>query len=134
MRSPSYQWEMWHHPLHGPDYGFRLLGPLSQLSFLAFDGENPRLWISRCQSYFYMYGVDPDVWVRVASMHMTPPMACWFQAVQYHYMEVPWSLFNKLLLERFGKNQHQALSRHLFCIRQTGSVSDYIDRFCTLKD
>lgn len=38
------------HPFHpiAPE----LLGKLPKLPFPVFDGDNPRLWISRCETYF----------------------------------------------------------------------------------
>jgi hypothetical protein len=45
------------------EFQSRLFGKLPKLDFPAFDGENPKLWISRCETYFDMYQVDPEVWV-----------------------------------------------------------------------
>nr|ACR36904.1 unknown [Zea mays] len=118
---------------HG-DSAFSSLGKLPKLPFPAFEGDNPRLWISQCESYFEMYQVDPAVWIRVISMHLSPTVACWFQAIQRRYVELRWPLFCKLLMDRFGRDQHQALLRQLFRIRQTGSVEEYITRFSTLMD
>ena len=39
---------------------------LPKLDFPAFDGENPQFWNSRCEKYFAVYGLQPDLWVRVA--------------------------------------------------------------------
>lgn len=47
-------------------------------------------------------------------------------------MELRWPLFCKLLMDRFGRDQHQALLRQLFRIRQTRPVEEYITRFSTL--
>jgi hypothetical protein len=45
------------------------------MNFSKFDGENPQLWKSRCESYFEIYEVDELVWVKVASMHFEGPAA-----------------------------------------------------------
>jgi hypothetical protein len=73
--------------------GFHSLGKLPQLPFPTFEGDNPRLWISRCENYFDMYFVDPDSWIRVASMYLSPSVACWFQAVQRQHPDLQWPLF-----------------------------------------
>jgi hypothetical protein len=39
-----------------------------------------------------------------------------------------------MILERFGKDQHQWLLRQLFHIRQTSSVTAYVDEFFQLVD
>uniref|UniRef100_A0A0A8YVJ7 Retrotransposon gag domain-containing protein n=1 Tax=Arundo donax TaxID=35708 RepID=A0A0A8YVJ7_ARUDO len=45
-----------------------------------------------------------------------------------------WPEFVKLLLDRFGRDQHELLIRQLFQIRQSGLVTDYIERFSELVD
>jgi hypothetical protein len=39
-----------------------------------------------------------------------------------------------MLLDRFGRDQHELLIKQLFHIKQMGSVSDYIDKFAGLMD
>ena len=39
-----------------------------------------------------------------------------------------------MLLERFGRDQHESLIRQLYHIRQTTTVTDYVDRFSELVD
>jgi len=63
-------------PGRSVDQGPRYLGKLPKISFSTFDGYNPRLWISRCEIYFDMFHVEPDSWIRVASMHLSPVIAC----------------------------------------------------------
>jgi hypothetical protein len=46
-------------------------GRLPQLNFPVFDGDNPKLWIRHSQDYFDMYSVDPHMWIKVATMHLT---------------------------------------------------------------
>lgn len=114
--------------------GSRSIGKLPQLSFPSFDGDNPRLWISRCEKYFDMYSVELESWVKVATMHLSPPVACWFQSVEMQYQYVSWPLFCELLHGRYGRDQHQSLLRLLFRIRQDGKVAEYIEKFSTLVD
>ncbi|KAK8458078.1 hypothetical protein SEVIR_3G298950v4 [Setaria viridis] len=108
---------------HGPLYesscsrgrsvetGHRYGGKLPKISFPTFDGYNPRLWISRCEIYFDMYHVEPDAWIRVASMHLSPVVACWFQSVERKFPTLTWPHFCLLLHEWFGKDQQQLLIR-----------------------
>jgi hypothetical protein len=37
------------------------LGQLPKLHFPKLDSENPKLWQSRCESYFEMYAVEQPV-------------------------------------------------------------------------
>jgi hypothetical protein len=112
----------------------RSLGKLPKLPFPGFDGTNPGLWISHCENYFDMYDVEPTAWIRVASMYMTPQVACWFQAVELKNPHMSWPMLCRMLHDRFGRDQLQSLLRHLFRIHQTDSVTEYQERFVTLVD
>jgi hypothetical protein len=59
------------------------LGKLPKMNFPKFESENPKLWQSRCETYFEMYGVDPEVQVRVATMHFEGPAARWLQSINH---------------------------------------------------
>jgi hypothetical protein len=61
-----------------------LTGKLPKMSFPKFDGENPKLWLSCCESYFDMYSVDSSIWVKVASMHFEGAAARWLQSIDHH--------------------------------------------------
>jgi hypothetical protein len=56
-------------------------GKLPKMNFLKFEGKNSKLWQSRCESYFDMYEVDRNIWVKVASMHFEGLAARWLQSV-----------------------------------------------------
>jgi hypothetical protein len=48
---------------------------LAKLNFPVFNGNSPKLWISRCDDYFELYDVSPKDWIKVASMHFVDPGA-----------------------------------------------------------
>jgi hypothetical protein len=52
-----------------------------------------------------MYDVEPEAWIRVASMHMTPQMAFWFQSVELRHPRLSWPLLCHFLHDRFGHDQ-----------------------------
>ncbi|KAK3145235.1 hypothetical protein QOZ80_4AG0325910 [Eleusine coracana subsp. coracana] len=110
------------------------LGHLPKMHFPKFNGDNPKLWISRCEDYFEMYMVDPVVWIRVAAMHFTDAAARWLQSVESRIRNMAWSEFCTLLLERFARDHHELLIRQLFHIKQTSTVAEYIERFTALID
>lgn len=58
-------------------------GHLPKLNFLEFSGDNPKLWITRCESYFEMYEVEEFRWIQIASMYLSDAAARWFQSVQH---------------------------------------------------
>lgn len=40
-------------------------GALSDFPFPSFDGSNPRLWVTKAESYFDIYSVDSYKWVKL---------------------------------------------------------------------
>jgi hypothetical protein len=100
----------------------------------VFFGDDPQLWRSRCETYFDMYGVEPSLWIRVASMHLNGAVARWFQSAERRLRDVGWSEFCARVHDRFGRDQHEAHIRQLFHICQTASVSEYVEQFSVLVD
>jgi hypothetical protein len=45
-----------------------------------------------------------------------------------------WQEFHAQIHDRFGREQHESLICHLFRIRQTTSVAEYVEQFSTLVD
>jgi hypothetical protein len=104
------------------------------MDFPRFNGENPKLWQNRCEDYFVMFDTDPSLYVSVAAMQFEGPAARWLQAVQTKLNAISWEDFSVMVLQRFGRNQHQSLIRRLYRLIQTGSVEEYIDQFAELVD
>jgi hypothetical protein len=100
----------------------------------VFSGEDPQLWKSRCENYYEMYGVEESLWVRVALMHMEGAVAPWLQSAECRIIETSWSEFCVMIHDRFGCDQHEALIRQLFHIRQSGTVALYVEEFSALVD
>jgi hypothetical protein len=111
-----------------------LLGQLPKVPFPPFDGDNPKLWQTRCEDYFTMYSVDPRVWIRIATMHFSGPAARWLQSVEPQLPHISWVDFGGLIRERFGRDQHEILIRQLFHIKQTTTVAVYVEQFSQLVD
>jgi len=109
-------------------------GRIPKLNFPLFDGDNPKVWLYRCESYFEMCSLDSSIWIPLAAMHMNGPAARWFQSVEDKLRSAEWSDFSKFLLDRFGRKQKELLIRQLFHIRQSGSVADYVSQFSELLD
>jgi hypothetical protein len=78
------------------------LGSLSKLHFLAFDGDNPDLWISMSEDYCDIYHIDPSMWIHIVVMHFTCPAVRWCQSVEKRFKGTIWREFDTWSLERFG--------------------------------
>lgn len=74
------------------------------------------------------------MWVKVSTMHCTVAAARWKQSIESQIRQTTWLVFSKMLLERFGGNEHELLLRRLFHVRKTGSIADYIEQFSGLID
>jgi hypothetical protein len=77
-----------------------------------------------------MYEVDHSIWVKVASMHFEGPAARWLQSVEHRVKTASWSELCSWINDRFGRDQQELLIRQMYKIKQTGSVQEYIDKFC----
>lgn len=104
------------------------------MDFPKFDGENPKLWQTRCEDYFAMFDTDPDLWIAVAAMQFEGPAARWLSFVQHKFVRASWGEFCTAVIHRFGRNQHQTLVQRLYRLRQTGTVEEYVAQFSELMD
>jgi hypothetical protein len=71
--------------------GVGSLGNLPKMQFPLFDGENPKLWQSRCEDYFLMYNVDQTLWIKIASMNFNGAAARCLQSVESKLAQSSWS-------------------------------------------
>ncbi|CAN6294759.1 unnamed protein product [Urochloa humidicola] len=110
------------------------LGKLPKLNFPYFDGENPKLWLTRVEDYFELYDVDASRWVTLATMHVSPAASRWVSSVTGKLKSCSWSEFSKMFLSRFGREHHELLVRQFLVIKQSGSVSEYVEQFSSLVD
>jgi hypothetical protein len=107
---------------------------LPKLNFPTFDGDNPKLWLSRAVDYLVMYEVEPHKWIKIATMHFHDPAAHWFPSVEFKLNSCYRATFESMVLDRFGRDQHALLVRQLFHIKQNGTVEEYIAKFASLVD
>lgn len=83
----------------------------------------------RCEAYFRVCGIDPQVWVDTAVVHFTGPAALWLEWSQAHQKCSSWELFCACVLEKFGRSEFQHLLRKFSRLKQTGSVLEYAEQF-----
>jgi hypothetical protein len=73
-----------------------------KIPFPKFDGENPKLWQSRCENYFDMSSVDKSNWVCIAAMYFDKASARWLQSIEHSAKYLDWTTFCQLVHDRFG--------------------------------
>jgi hypothetical protein len=67
-------------------------------------------------------------------MHFEGAATRWWQLVERRLRAASWEEFCSQLHERFGRDQHEALIKQLFHIRQSGTVAYYVEHFSALVD
>ena len=94
-----------------------------------FDGDNPRLWRDRCDMYFEVFSASPSLKTRFAVLNFKGAAASWLQTVERCGRITDWDDFCSAVFERFDWDQYQLHLRQLDGLCQTGSVSEFLDRF-----
>lgn len=98
-------------------------GRIPKLNFPSFVGDNPRLWLSRCKDYFELCDTDQHKWFKIASMYVTGAAARWISSIKMQVKSCSWSEFSKLVLDRFGRDQHELLVRQFLAIRRSTLIN-----------
>ena len=66
-------------------------GPRVELP--RFDGTHPRLWQSRCEEYYKLWGTPRSLWITYASAQFEGAAIKWLEAYKHAYPESPWEDF-----------------------------------------
>jgi len=67
-------------------------------------------------------------------MYLEGNAACWYESIDNTPAIATWTTFCQSLHDRFDRDQHEAFIRQLFQIKQTSTVTDYVERFTKLVD
>lgn len=81
------------------------------------------------RKYFDVYGVVPDLWVRVATLNFTGNEARWLQLHESQSASFTWESLCTALCSKFGREQYQAHLRQFNTLRQSGTVVEYMTKF-----
>jgi hypothetical protein len=90
------------------------------------------MWKAKCESYFEVFNTPSTLWVKLASMHFVGSTAFWWQSVDPGARPPSWRELCSAVCARFERDQHNHLIRQFFHIKQTDSVSEYVDEFDSL--
>lgn len=81
----------YHSPSSLPHSGSGLhsgTGRMPKLDLPYFDGNNPKHWITLCEDYFNLYGVESYRWIRIARMHLQGAAKRWYPSVESQVKKV----------------------------------------------
>jgi hypothetical protein len=104
-----------------------------QTDFPRFDGENLRLWQKAAEKYFRLFTVDPTQQVEYATMHFIGNAAMWLQGIEDQLDKFTWEKLCEKLSKHFDRDKYQMLYRQAFKMKQTGTVTEYVERFNNLR-
>ncbi|XP_027086384.1 uncharacterized protein [Coffea arabica] len=106
---------------------------LPKLDFPVFDGENLREWVRRANKYFQIQGVEEELKSDLAQLHLKGKADIWFHGMYHRRIEVPWEELSMAICERFGGGTPEETIEEFNKLTQTGSVTDYLEKFELLK-
>ena len=79
--------------------------------------------------YFEVFSASPSLKTRFATLNFKGAAASWLQTVEHRGRITDWDDFCSAVFERFDQDQYKLHLRQLDGLRQTGSVSEFLDRF-----
>jgi hypothetical protein len=105
---------------------------MPQLDFPKFDGTNPKLWIKQCGTYFDLYAIPVENWVKLATVNFAGPAAFWMQTVEINIRKCSWEYLCQLVVDRFDRDQFNHFIHQFFHVKQIDSVTEYVTLFDNL--
>lgn len=79
--------------------------------------------------YFEVYAVSPHLKTRFAALNFKGTAAAWLQTLECRGRILDWDVLCDAALNRFDRDQYQILLRRIDTLRQSGSVSEYLEKF-----
>ncbi|XP_027151895.1 uncharacterized protein LOC113751950 [Coffea eugenioides] len=106
---------------------------LPKMDFPAFDGNSPREWVRRANKYFQIHGVEEGLKSDISQLHFQEKADIWFHGMYHEKGVVPWKELAMAVCERFGEGDPEEAIEEFNKLMQTGSVTEYLEKFEQLK-
>jgi hypothetical protein len=98
---------------------------LPKMPFPNFAGDNPKIWINKCNNYFAMYSIPKTLWVTSATMHLDENAAMWWEAYKLGNPSVSWQTFCQDVQAKFDSDDYRSALADLIALKQTSIVEEY---------
>ncbi|KAL6653746.1 hypothetical protein ACP70R_008673 [Stipagrostis hirtigluma subsp. patula] len=124
-----------HVPGHGEGAGHSHGGEsvkcswMPKMEFPRFDGSGARIWVEQSQSFFELYQIPAEFQVSAAALYMSGRAAHWYQVYRLDYGVTSWDQFKGAVLQEFDVDVHRTTVTELLMLKQSGSVTDYKQKF-----
>ncbi|XP_010445504.1 PREDICTED: uncharacterized protein LOC104728178 [Camelina sativa] len=102
---------------------------LKNVEMPLFDGTEAYSWIARVERFFRMGGFTDADRLELVSVSLTGDALSWYNWEINRLPFQSWLQFKARLLLRFGNLKSRGPSQSLFCLKQTGTVAEYIHQF-----
>ena len=98
---------------------------LPKMEFPRFDGNDARIWIDKCTTYFAMFQIPEGFRVTTATMYLDGCATHWFQAYKDPYGVLSWDELQSAVLAEFDITIHRDKIRDLLYLKQCDTVAEY---------
>lgn len=113
--------------------GLRLERPVTcwvrDVKMPLFEGEEPMGWIAHAEKFFEVQRVNQNMWLQLAFISMEGNALHWFQYWKKNTKRQSWSSFTTALLKRYSGDTRGDVYEHLAALRQTGTMTEFIQEF-----
>ncbi|GJX10084.1 retrotransposon-related protein [Tanacetum coccineum] len=95
----------------------------------ALKNDDVKGWVYRCKQFFKIDGIEEDMEVELASMHLYDQALVWHQQYVKKYGDrIPWEMYEGEVIKRFGAIYEDPIV-DLKNLKQEGSVQQYQESF-----
>ncbi|XP_019089071.1 PREDICTED: uncharacterized protein LOC104733383 [Camelina sativa] len=102
---------------------------MKNVEMAVFDGVGVYSWVARVERFFRLGGYNDEEKLALVSVSLSGEALSWYNWVINTREFNSWMQFKSSLMLRFGNLKIREPSQSLFCIKQTSSLADYIQRF-----
>ena len=107
---------------------------MPHLEIPLFDGSKPRWWICRCERFFQLYNVPEVQRITMVAVYLNDAADSWYQGwIKARVVEARWNELAEELYVRFGEKNMSNVIEEFKMMKQTGTVTDYLDKFKELR-
>jgi hypothetical protein len=106
---------------------------LPKLDFPKFQGDNPKIWKKKCETYFEVFSVPAHLQTRYATLNFTDKAALWLETIEAKGRIELWIDLCNIVFDRWDKDQHSLTMHQILNIKQTRTVAEYIEKFDDLR-
>lgn len=82
----------------------------------VFDGTNPKIWQHRYESYFELYAIPVEMWVKLDLMHFDGHATFRLQSAEDHLRNMCWEELVMAMCTRFGRHELSQITTPFFTL------------------